>query len=344
MILVIAKTDDQSADLVCAALADRGAPFVRLDYGRFPSEAALSVAIGPDAGLEASLAGPDGHRFDFHQIHAVWLRSIRDPRPSDHVNDKVARAYVTADSKELFQDLWATLELPWLPGRPADVAAAQRKIGQLHRAQAMGLSLPDTLVSNDARAIREFHRRHDGAIVSKLLATGFMTATKGRHTRYTERVTARDLDDAESLRSAPMIYQAFVPKKLEVRATVVGERVFAAAIHSQATNRTRLDWRRYDRGRTPMDVHVLPTEIEECLLRLCRSYRLCYGAIDLILTPDGRYVFLELNPTGQFQWIESETGLAISDGIADELIRSSIAREPADARDARSSSTTHLHS
>jgi glutathione synthase/RimK-type ligase-like ATP-grasp enzyme len=117
-----------------------------------------------------------------------------------------------------------------------------------------------------------------------------------------------------------MIFQAYVPKRLEVRVTVVGSAIFPAEIHSQQTHRTRHDWRRYDHGETPYLPHALPGHVAERCLRLVAELGLCYGAIDLVLTPDGRYVFLEINPNGQYLWIEHATGMPISGAVCDLLL------------------------
>ena len=81
--------------------------------------------------------------------------------------------------------------------------------------------------------------------------------------------------------------------------TVVGSAIFPAEIHSQHTYRTRHDWRRYDWDQTPYLPHELPAEVADRCLRLVRELGLCYGAIDLVLTPDGRYVFLEVSDNGR---------------------------------------------
>ena len=70
---------------------------------------------------------------------------------------------------------------------------------------------------------------------------------------------------------------------------------------------------------TPHFPHALPPEVQERCVRLVERLELCYGAIDMILTPDGRYVFIETNPSGQYIWIENETGLPISAAICDFL-------------------------
>jgi hypothetical protein len=136
---------------------------------------------------------------------------------------------------------------------------------------------------------------------------------------HTQPVTAHDVGCAASLRFCPVIVQAYVPKRVELRITVVGSEIFACEIHSQVTNRTKHDWRHYDLAHTPHSVHDLPPEVGARCRHLVTAFGLCYGAIDMILTPDGRYVFLEINPTGQFGWIEDLTGFPISAAIVQLL-------------------------
>ncbi len=116
------------------------------------------------------------------------------------------------------------------------------------------------------------------------------------------------------------MFQEYVQKSFEVRVTAVGETIFAAAIHSQMSPRSRVDWRRYDLDHTPYEPHSLPRVIEEKCYKLMAILGLHYGALDFIVQPDGKYVFLEINPVGQWGWIEYLTGLPITEAIADLLI------------------------
>jgi glutathione synthase/RimK-type ligase-like ATP-grasp enzyme len=94
----------------------------------------------------------------------------------------------------------------------------------------------------------------------------------------------------------------------------------SAAVDSQVSARATHDWRR-DGLRMLQDwqPYQLPVEVEDKLLRLMNYFSLNYGAIDIILTPDGKHVFLELNPSGEFFWLERSPGLPISEAIADLL-------------------------
>jgi glutathione synthase/RimK-type ligase-like ATP-grasp enzyme len=176
----------------------------------------------------------------------------------------------------------------------------------------------------------DFYREHNGNIISKLPSSALYQRTGSTFNRYTQVVSTREIGYAHAVQQCPVIFQAYVPKRVEIRATVVGQRVFAAEIHSQQTQRTRYDWRRYDHYETPYQPHRLPDDVAQLCVRLTEQLGLCYGAIDLILTPDGRYVFLEINPNGQYLWIEEATGLPISDALCDLLMQGAPHRRPAE--------------
>jgi glutathione synthase/RimK-type ligase-like ATP-grasp enzyme len=122
----------------------------------------------------------------------------------------------------------------------------------------------------------------------------------------------------------PSSFRKKFAKGSKLRVTVVGEKVFPAAIRSQESRSLRHDWRHYPHfgGSRYYSVYSLPAKIEKLCVRLVEALGICFGAIDLIVTPDDDYVFLEVNPNGQWAWIEDFTGLPISDAIAELLIRS----------------------
>jgi glutathione synthase/RimK-type ligase-like ATP-grasp enzyme len=207
------------------------------------------------------------------------------------------------------------------------VLRAEQKAWQLEVAAALGFDMPPTLITNSPEAFLAFYREHDGQIISKPIHNGIVweatetqTAAPVRAMAYTTLVTPRDVGYAAALRYCPTIVQAYVPKHLELRITVVGQQVFACEIHSQHTHHTRHDWRRYDLSHTPHRPHALPEPVRQLCLQLVARLGLCYGAIDMVLTPEGRYVFLEINPNGQFAWIEDLAGLPISEALCDLLM------------------------
>ena len=139
---------------------------------------------------------------------------------------------------------------------------------------------------------------------------------------YTSPVVEAHLKLIGRVRVTPCLFQKNIPKLFEVRTTVVGHRTFSAAIYSQENEETRHDWRR---GGTElrMEPYDLPMDVSKMITKLTSALDLVYGAIDMIVTPEGEHVFLEINPSGQFGFVEQSTGLPILSCLADALVAGS---------------------
>jgi hypothetical protein len=331
MILLLTPGIDAHADHIEYMLRERGAGFVRLNPGKFPSEVEVSLAYSAVGQARHTLrAGTEV--IDLGGVSAVWYPRPQPASLHAEITDPSTRKLVQEECNQFLEDLWNCLDCLWLPGPPLVTKRAMFKASQLRAAGALGFELPPTLFSNSPADFREFYRRHNGNIISKPAELSFSGLVGDRCYRYTEVVSKRDVAYAPAIRYCPVIFQAYVPKRVELRITVVGRRVFAGEIHSQASNHTRHDWRRYDFFQTVYQPHQLPPEVAERCVQLVENLQLCYGAIDMVLTPDGRYVFLEINPTGEYLWLEDATGLPISEAFCDLLQSGAAARRPARTR------------
>jgi MvdD-like protein with pre-ATP grasp domain len=327
MILILTMQGDRTADRVERELAARGGAVVRFDPAELPERAVCSLRFTAGAGWRRTIERTGAPAIDLAAVTSVWLRRPGARVAPAAIADPRARSYLLAEWRDVAADVFSTLACRWLPGPPDVVLAQQRKCRPLMLAHELGFAIPATALTSRPADLFELHRAHGGDIITKLPGpSAFPDAFAGELARYTERVVPRDLGHARELRWCPILIQENVAKRLEVRATVVGDRVFAAEIHSQASHRTRQDWRRYDHANTRYAIHALPAEHERRCVELTRRLGLCYGAIDLIVTPDGEYVFLEINPAGEYGWVEDLTRLPISEAICDLLLAG--AQEP----------------
>ncbi|HVE64969.1 MAG TPA: MvdD family ATP-grasp ribosomal peptide maturase, partial [Thermoanaerobaculia bacterium] len=291
---------------------------VRFDTDRFPTETQL--ALEQDARGERFALIQNGESIDLGAIGAVWYRRVRagNQLPADMGLD--LRNMALAEIDATIRGLLAALPC-FILDPPAVIRRADSKILQLQTARAAGLDTPPTLVTNDPSRLRAFAHGFPGGIVAKM-ASSFAVRSEGHEmVVFTTAVGAQDLENLEGLELSPMMFQERVPKALELRATVVGDRVFTAAIDSQASPRARDDWRMD--GLALVDSwtrYELPRSVEERLLAVAERLGLNYGAADLILTPDDRHVFLEINPAGEYFWLENRPGLPISRAIAEVLL------------------------
>jgi glutathione synthase/RimK-type ligase-like ATP-grasp enzyme len=266
----------------------------------------------------------DGEKFNLGEIGSAWDHRPGVPQPAENLSP-LSRRFAASEASQFIDTVWRSLDCQWIPAHKAVVLRAQHKASQLQLAQSLGFEIPPTLITNSPAEFREFYRRQGGRIISKVFHRNVLLreddpAEPAAFQCMTHIVSNREVGYGSSIRYSPVIFQGYVPKRLELRVTVVGRRVLAAAIHSQDTNRTRHDWRHADLQHTRYEPYTLPADVEARCLCLLDRMGLCFGAIDLVLTPDGRYVFLEINPSGQWRWVETMTGLPIADAMAELLI------------------------
>jgi glutathione synthase/RimK-type ligase-like ATP-grasp enzyme len=210
---------------------------------------------------------------------------------------------------------------------PARMARADHKPAQLREAQRLGLDVPATIVTNDAAAVRAFAER-TGPVVAKMLVQPVPGEPRsgGREADvvFTTALGAADLADLDGLDLCPMIFQERIASRRDVRVTVVGRQVFAAALERSATESgDELDWRRdsYARDRAPVWApYDLPAGLGDRLVQLVDRFGLEYGAADLVVGPGGRHAFLELNAAGSFAFLGAALAGSIAAAIAEVLI------------------------
>jgi len=158
-------------------------------------------------------------------------------------------------------------------------------------------------------------------VYKSLKSTPAMWSTGGsRLILYTCELTAADIEDDEMVAAVPAIYQQLVRKAYELRITVMGRHVMGARLLSQETRRGRLDFRRaYDELRAePVD---LPDGLVLAIHAFMARMGLVFGCIDVLVTPEGEHLFLEVNEMGQFLFVERLSGLPLLDAFAAFLVQ-----------------------
>lgn len=313
-VLVITRTNDSTADHVLRRMAERNIPYLRLNGESF-EDAAIALRF-PD--VRGSVLTIGSARVAIGKIRGVWLRRLAKPT-APRIHEPEARAF--AESEMDFTLRWfIDLLSNYCPVLDCEtrILEGRNKLDQLAIAESFGLRIPTTLVTNDPAAARSFAERHKTIAIKSVAGYG-RQVIGGFYTVYTRIVTKEILDRFESVRAAPVCLQEYIDKAFELRITVVGQRVFSCRIDSQDTERTRMDWRRYDRA-TPYSVYATDDDLNDRLIAMMRHYEVRFASFDLIVTPDGRIIFLEMNPASQFLWIEELTGMPITDAIIDELL------------------------
>ncbi|MNY09678.1 hypothetical protein D3C86_1426100 [compost metagenome] len=197
---------------------------------------------------------------------------------------------------------------------------AENKYYQLSIAESLGFNVPDYLLSNDKKEILDFSNRHDN-IVMKLMNQDFYKTTKNEFKGfYVNIISKEELEGFSDDEENPIFLQKYINKKYEVRYTVVDKEHFVCKIDSQKSEISKIDWRRYDLQNTPHSIIQPPEEIKRSINKMMKEFNLVYGALDFIVSEDDSWYFLEINPSGQYLWIEDLTGLEITNSIKNYLV------------------------
>jgi glutathione synthase/RimK-type ligase-like ATP-grasp enzyme len=308
MILIVSYPNNEHVDQVRSHLTVES--FV-VDTGAFPVELGLSVALTREREcLHLRVNG--GRSLCLCRVGAVWYRRISPYAFHQDLSDSTARLFAWSEANEALLGLWYSMDCYWMNAPMAD-EVSQRKIRQLQAARRVGLTIPDTLVTNQPDAAREFIASHGLGNVIRKAFRNIAQAPRETHLLHEEDLTLID-----SVRYTPVIFQEFVPVDVDLRVTVIEDEIFAAAISSEV--QYAADYRP-GLATAKVEPYNLPDEVASKVLELMRTFGLQFGAIDLRVTPDGDHVFLEINPAGEFLFISQRTGQPIPQAIAASLSR-----------------------
>jgi glutathione synthase/RimK-type ligase-like ATP-grasp enzyme len=322
MILILADSYDAHADAVekhLEAFGDVSKVRLNLDISSLEK-----TSITYDSESDSWQVASEKYCWNTKNIQAVWPRRLYVDSSSIDSNQEPKTDTVTTKmwigewTRTLF---WVYQELEqasWLtPYRLA--VRAENKYLQMNKAKAIGFDVPHTLLSNNRKEILKFAENCSEGIALKSLAQDFYYKGDKAYGLYVNRLKKKDLENFGDYEESPILLQEYIPKAFEVRITSIGNRHFACKIESQASAIASTDWRRYDILKTPHTVMEIPVEVSSKLTRLLRELGLEFGASDFIVSPDGKWHFLEVNPSGQWLWIEQLSGLSISYEVATAL-------------------------
>jgi glutathione synthase/RimK-type ligase-like ATP-grasp enzyme len=314
-VLIISNEIDPHTDAVVLELHKRNVPVFRFHPEDFPHACSISIEI-QDGSIEGEIVTKH-HSVAFKDICAAWYRRPHSPlaeskkAPSSQLDD-----YVALQSRNMLTTLYETLDTFWVC-HPSKLRRADVKALQLAEASKAGLKTPNTLISNHPVQVTAFVDCLGDVecAVKAMTAVGVGDQKAYRFPLTTTLPKGHPLD---SVAQAPTIFQPYIPKAADLRCVVIGEHIFTTKIHSQSKATTSKDWRAEAEG-CQYEPFSLPPQVEAALHRLMKSFDINFASLDMILTPEGEFVFIELNPNGQWLWIEFEAGFPLVASMADLL-------------------------
>jgi hypothetical protein len=315
IVLVITSSIDATSTLVCDRLFESGIRYVRLNAEEFPTKWRIDWSINPRI---PPLLINSTTVVDFLNVHSVLYRRAGVPNISSRVIEESAKAFAQSECEKILTALWQDISsIPWV-NHPIALRLANHKPEQLKRAKNLGFNIPDTILTSNKEYATQFWCTHEEGVVFKSLHQDSIELNGRVYLPYVNKLTQERLVELERLELMPVLFQEYIKPALEIRVTVVDNLVFAAEIDQTASS-DKPDWRRLPPDSQAWKPHILPEKISNMCVEITHQYGLNFGALDLIVDRSGRYYFLEINPNGQWAWIESITGLPICNALVDFL-------------------------
>ena len=302
--LIPTEPDDTHAILAKLALENLGHRVTMLFTADQPTRQKNSIFVD-EAQYRWQSASQHEVALD-NDFDVVWWRRARKPYVPKDIAHPDDYAFVVRENALFYESFTCNLapDAWWINNKEA-ANRANFKLLQLRMASRCGMTIPHTLCSNDPKEIRNFLLTHEGdGVIYKPLCSHFWFDEEQIKISYTSRIQFLDLPNNQSLQRTPGIFQKEIKKLYELRVTCFGDYLVAAKLDSQVHSDGKVDWRAIRMGKMLVEPYKLPDYLEDNIRSFMKELGIVFGSFDFIVTPEGEYVFLEVNEQGQFLWIE----------------------------------------
>jgi ATP-grasp ribosomal peptide maturase len=312
-VLILTCEQDVTADLVVAQLHTTGVQVVRLDPADLPGGVALSGEY--ENGAFRGQLSTGGRLVSLNGLRSIWLR--RPGVPATRVAEP--SPWLTEESSQALYGMLRGTGARWM-NDPDAARRARHKPWQIRHAQRSGLPVPATLITTFPQAARDFAERFPDLVVKPVSGTHPISGAHPQElpsTIPTSRIAPGT--DFAAVAFGPTLLQRRIAKVADIRLTVVGDRMLAArkALPPDA-DPDEVDVR-YATSGSPWHPVDVPARTATAVRAYLRDAELAYGAFDFVEDADGTWWFLECNQSGQFGFVELDTGQPISRSVADWL-------------------------
>jgi glutathione synthase/RimK-type ligase-like ATP-grasp enzyme len=313
VLLIVTNKGDAHSDVVIRDLASRKLPVFRLNTEDLLEKYRVTLEVDGVGGWSGKIIDELNRSVDFAQLRIAWIRrpEFRFHSPLDGVQE-----YISSETRALIHCIYSLPQVRFV-NEVFDSSRAKTKFQQLVHTSRYGILVPRTIITNCPKEARNFLDAAKGDLLVKGIATGNFEKNGIPQALPSKRLGRDDLEALSDLvKNCPTQIQDYIEKQFELRITVIDDKVFAIKIESQLHELTKTDWRPHT-ALNPHSVYDLPSNISDFCVNFVKSQRLIYGAFDFIVDLDGRYYFLENNPSGQYLWLEHETGVPITAALVD---------------------------
>jgi hypothetical protein len=305
-LLIFSSANDDHVQKVMQHLTDNTLVLI-CDFSLFSKECCASILFSDPPCI--AIHNQNGEKFYLDRVDAVWWWRPTSFPLQDHLSKEVGEFLI-----EEYSHFWAGLmailphEIRWYNHFQHNLLAT-RKLFQLRLARECGMFIPETLVTSSPYEAARFIREHDRVVFKALFGTDQVW-------RPTQEMTDELLMKLDHVALCPVVFQEYIPGGEDYRVVIIDEFVQAVSFDTMYS-------------RYPLDVSmdpatacradVIPVSLLSALREFMRRSGLRYGAFDLRRKPDQEFVFLEINPAGQFLYLDLRAKTSVAKAMANAL-------------------------
>jgi glutathione synthase/RimK-type ligase-like ATP-grasp enzyme len=314
-VLIISNKSDVTSDFIVKKLKERSINFYRLNTEDLTISSSVTIDYFPKSLTLFDLIC--NKKINLNKFSSVYFRRPEIPSFDSLNIDNAERQFLKNEFAYALEGIYKFLRKAYWVSPIYAIREAENKIYQLELAKSLGFKIPKSIITSSYSDFLKFYNKNGKTCIIKPIKSGLINDGNNSRVVFTSILNGNSISKKQ-FEISPNFFQEHIHKKGDIRVTIVGNKAFAALIHSQGNQHTQVDWRRGENVLKHTKVE-LPSSILNRCFKLMSKLNLRFGAIDLILDENDNYVFLEINPNGQWAWIEKQTGYEISNEIVNLL-------------------------
>ena len=314
--LLITRRNDFEADLIGISLLRNGVDYIRLNIDDIPDTIRATYAISKE-NEDKLIFDLGGYILDPTKISVCLIRYF-EVSSLDFGPDNFVYLYTTQQWENILSSLLNELKCNWI-NNPTAISHAEDRIKQLSVARDLGFDIPASVITNDPNVASNFYNICKGNMIIKVLHHHRIDVQNTAFSIFSQVISASHLKELKALVNAPCMLQERINKEYELRVTVVGDSIFAVRL--DPPDNLMFDLHSYTLSEISKKAVTIPVVLQERCKEMLKKLNLDYAALDFAVDRNGRTFFLEANASGDWHWIERDTGLPITDSVVNLILK-----------------------
>ncbi len=311
-VLILTKKMDIESDLLGIQCLKNGIDYVKITEEDIPLNFHVEFKVGK---FNDSMLHLGKRKFNIDEIKIILFRYF-DPKFLNYYSGGVYQMYLAQQWYQAFNCLPIALDAIWI-NNPQRTFESENRLNQLLSAQRLGFSIPETLITNEMEAAKKFFKRFPKSTIVKVLHHHEIFLNQKSYRFLTNNIETSHLSKFNELTYAPVIFQKKIENDSEIRVTVINDKAFSCRISTIKEKRNFSDLHKIKEKELIFSEISLDKKIEKLCIKLNRKLGLLVSSIDFVQGKNGELLFLEINPIGDWNWIEKHTNLPITKSMFD---------------------------